>query len=445
MKQKIIIENGTVFLPGAKAVATSFSKLDDATIEKVVIPKDFSSSIWSPWGDDNLFPQNVLKDLEKNSIALRALEKRKTVHYGRGILAYRDKGIDSFGAPIREVVKDPEVVDFLKINHLNFQWIDLIGSLEIFANGWIEFILNKNRDKINKVFVKDPAYCRHAKMDPLKPSRIPFLFYSAQWDMTPSENDGSLVKIPMYDPARYDGTRYTDPQFAYPVYYRSFNKSYYHLSVWNGIRESGWLSIANKVPQLKQAIMRNQMTIKYHIEIPDDYFSQRYPSPDYTKEEREAARLKVLGEMNDFLSDIENSGKAFVSFSFFNKFKGEYLGGWKINVIDNKLRDDAYLPDSQAANSEILFAIGVDPCLVGSGLPGGNMGSGSGSDKREAFWQLNAEMGIYRQISLEPLYFIRDFNKWSPDIDFDYVTVDTSQTMQDHPTKIDKRIDKNIA
>ena len=107
--------------------------------------------------------------------------------------------------------------------------------------------------------------------------------------------------------------------------------------------------------------------------------------------------------------------------------------------------DDAYLPDSQAANSEILFAIGVDPCLVGSGLPGGNLGAGSGSDKREAFWQLNAEMGIYRQISLEPMYFIRDFNKWSPDIEFDYVTVDTSQTMQDHPTKIDKRIDKNIA
>jgi len=445
MKQKIVFENGTAFLPGAKALATSYSKSDDATIEQVVIPKDFSSSIWSPWGDDNLFPQNVLKDLETNSIALRALEKRKTVHYGRGILAYRDKGIDSLGAPVREVVKDPEVVDFLKINHLNFQWIDLIGSLEIFANGWIEFILNKNKDKINKVFVKDPAYCRHGKMDSQKPTRIPFLFYSAQWDMNPTESDGSLVKIPMYDPSRYDGIRYADPQFAYPVYYRSFNKSYYHLSVWNGIRESGWLKIANKVPQLKQAIMRNQMTIKYHIEIPDDYFSSRYPSPDFTKEQRESARLKVLGEMNDFLSDVENSGKAFVSFSFFNKFKGEYLGGWKINVIDNKLKDDAYLPDSQAANSEILFAIGVDPCLVGSGLPGGNLGSGSGSDKREAFWQLNAEMGIYRQISLEPLYFIRDFNKWSPDIDFDYVTVDTSQTMQDHPTKIDKRIDKNIA
>jgi hypothetical protein len=445
MDEKVIFENNVAFLPGAKAVATSFKKSQDSAIEQVVIPKDYSTSPWSPWGDDNLFPQNVLSDLEKNSIALRALEKRKTVHYGRGIIAYRDKGIDNLGAPVREQVTDPEVVEFLRINRLNFQWIDLIGSLEIFANGWLEFILNKGQDRINRVFVKDPSYCRNGKMDSVNPTRIPYLFYSAQWDLTPSESDGSLVRIPMYDPEKYYGRRYSDPRFAYPLFYRSFNKSYYHLSVWNGIRESGWLSIANKVPRLKQAVMKNQMTIKYHIEIPDDYFMNRYPSPDYTREQREAARVRILNEMNDFLSDVENSGKAFLTFNFFSRFKNEYLSGWKINVIDNKLKDDAYLPDSQAANSEILFAIGVDPCLVGSGIPGGSLGAGSGSDKREAFWQLNAEMGIYRQISLEPLYFIRDFNKWSPDIDFDYVAVDTSQTMQDHPTKIDKRIDKNIA
>jgi len=40
-----------------------------------VYPADFASTEYSPWGDDNLFPQNVLKDLEMNSIALRALEK----------------------------------------------------------------------------------------------------------------------------------------------------------------------------------------------------------------------------------------------------------------------------------------------------------------------------------------------------------------------------------
>ena len=123
--------------------------------------------------------------------------------------AYRDKGKDNLGAPIREIVTDPDVVDFLRINRLNFQWIDLIGSLEIFANGWVEFILNKGKDKINKVFVKDPAYCRNAKMDSDHPSRIPYLFFSAQWDLSPNEADGSLVKIPMYDPFKYDAVSYT--------------------------------------------------------------------------------------------------------------------------------------------------------------------------------------------------------------------------------------------
>ena len=41
MKQKIVYENGITFLPGAKAVATSYKKTEDAATEKVVIPKDY--------------------------------------------------------------------------------------------------------------------------------------------------------------------------------------------------------------------------------------------------------------------------------------------------------------------------------------------------------------------------------------------------------------------
>ena len=37
MKQKIVYENGIAFLPGAKAVATSYKKAGDAATEKVVI------------------------------------------------------------------------------------------------------------------------------------------------------------------------------------------------------------------------------------------------------------------------------------------------------------------------------------------------------------------------------------------------------------------------
>ena len=88
-------------------------------------------------------------------------------------------------------------------------------------------------------------------------------------------------------------------------------------------------------------------------------------------------------------------------------------------------------------------AIGIDPALIGAATaPGGALGAGSGSNIRESYWMLNSDMGSDRAVSLAPLYFIRDFNKWDPLIQFDYVMVDTSQTQDQHPTKTEKRIDQ---
>jgi hypothetical protein len=440
--KKIIVEGNYAILPGAKAIVSTTTAVDAAK-SKSAPPYDLSPSAWSRWGDSNLFPQEVLIDINKNSVALRALDKRKRVHFGRGIIAYRETASAEGGDPTRVPVTDPEVVEFLRLNQVNLIWPDLIMGLETFANGWLEFVLNKGRDRINRVFIKDPAYCRLSKMD--NANKIPAVYYSAQWEMNPSFDNVKVVSLPMYDASKYNGLVYADPQFAMHIFYRSFNKSFYHLPLWNAVRVNKWMYIANIVPTLKAAIMRNQMTIKYHIQIPDDYFTNRYPSPDYTKEQREAKRVEVLTEMDGFLADVENSGKAFISWAFYNRVKQDYLTGWKIEVIQNKLDNTAYLPDSQAANSEILFSIGVDPCLIGAGNPGESIGAGSGSDKREAYWMLNADMGTDRSVTLAPLYFIRDFNRWDPTIQFDYVTVDTSQTQDQHPTKTAKRIDKTQA
>ncbi len=439
MENRVIVQGDYAILPGAKAIAQMKGSSADYAGPIITPPYDVSPNLWSNWGSNNLFPQDLLTDLESNSVAMRALDKRKRVHFGRGIVAYREKK-DAAGEVTREIVTDPVVTEFFRVNKINLQWPDLILGLEIFANGWVEFILNKGKTQVNRIYVKDPAYCRVAKMD--ENDKIDFMYYSARWEMMP-QDDGTYMKdLPMFDSSRYDGTKYPDGQFAMQLSYRSFNKSYYALPVWHSVRANKWLSIANKVPMLKEAIMKNQMTIKYHIEIPDDYFTTRFPPADYTKEQREAKRAEVLQDMNDFLANVENSGKALVTYAFYSKAKQDYLTGWKINVIENKLENSAYLPDSQAANSEILFAIGVDPCLIGAGLPGGKMGAGSGSDKREAYWMLNADMGTDRAVSLSPLYFIRDFNHWDPTIQFDYICVDTSQTQDQHPSKINQKVDK---
>jgi hypothetical protein len=436
---RVIIEGNYALLPGGKAIVSNVATADAAK-PKSSPPNDLSPNQWSSWGSSNQFPQEVLSDINLNSVALRALDKRKRVHFGRGIIAYRQSPGPEGAEPVRVPVTDPEIVEFMRINQVNLIWPDLIMGLETFANGWLEFILNKGRNKINRVFVKDPAYCRNAKMD--ANNKIPAVYYSAQWEMSPSFDNVKVVQLPMFDPDKYNGSIYADPQFAMHLFYRSFDKSFYHLPLWNAVRMNKWMFIANSVPALKAAIMKNQMTIKYHIQIPEDYFERTYPAPKFSPEQVNAKRIQLLDDLNNFLTNVENSGKAFISFTNFNKVTMNYLTGWKIDVLDNKLNNTAYLPDSQAANSEILFAIGVDPCLIGAGNPGESIGAGSGSDKREAYWMLNADMGTDRAVTLAPLYFIRDFNKWDPAIQFDYITVDTSQTQSQHPTKTTKRIDQ---
>lgn len=436
--------DGIYITKGANALISLTGDKESAAKPAIEKPNESVVTKWSPWGDSNLFPQEVLADLEKNSVALRALEKRKNVHFGRGILPYV---LDKDGKQLSVI--DPsspkynaEIANFFRINQVNLQQIDIIGSLEIFANAWLEMITNKEGNKINRVFAKDPTYCRWAVMNK-STARIENMYYYASWDKG-NPSDADLQTIPTYNPDQYDGSKYKAGKFVYPLFYRSFNKSYYHLAIWNGVRENSWMQIANKVPAMKLAIMKNQMTIKYHIEIPNDYFSNRYPSPKYSDDDREKKLSEKIDELDKFLSNIENSGKALVTLSYYDKMSKQNFPGWKINVIENKLKDDAYLPDSQAANSEILFAIGVDPSLIGgSGVPGGKLGAGSGSDKREAFWMLNAEMGTYRTTSSSWLYFVRDFNKWPPEVNFDYMVVDTSQTQDQHPSKINQNIDTN--
>ena len=69
---------------------------------------------------------------------------------------------------------------------------------------------------------------------------------------------------------------------------------------------------------------------------------------------------------------------------------------WKIEPIDNtKFKDGAHISDSQAANSEIVTALGLTPALLGGHLPGGSE-TGSGSNKREAFTIHQAQCGLDR-------------------------------------------------
>lgn len=60
--------------------------------------------------------------------------------------------------------------------------------------------------------------------------------------------------------------------------------------------------------------------------------------------------------------------------------------------------------------------MGVDPSLLGGGIPGGKNLSGSGSDKREAYTILCARLPKKQIRTLRVFEIIQEWNEWDPSL-----------------------------
>ena len=76
--------------------------------------------------------------------------------------------------------------------------------------------------------------------------------------------------------------------------------------------------------------------------------------------------------------------------------------------------------------------MGVDPSLLGGGIPGGKNLSGSGSDKREAWTILCARMTKRQIRTLQIFENIKDWNNWDPSIYVKYPSVNLT-TLDKNP------------
>ena len=74
------------------------------------------------------------------------------------------------------------------------------------------------------------------------------------------------------------------------------------------------------------------------------------------------------------MSDTENAGKAFISYFRVDGLDQKtQVPDIKLTALDNKLQDLKYITEFQrAANSEVLFGIGLDGTLVGKTAYGGS-------------------------------------------------------------------------
>ncbi len=377
----------------------------------------------APWGDDNLFPQNVLKAAEINTVIPSVLDWKCRAVYGDGPVFGRVTGYNPDGSEKFERSNEPEVAAFWRQTNVPRYALEMLQNLFWFANGFPELLLNRGRNKIAALSAPDTAFCRYSV--PTVKSPVPeWLYISANWDAGAKPGDGFTSQLPVLDPyyGAVDAVRQSSGyHFVYPLSFPSPGKSLYQLASWNSIRRSGWLDVAQAVPEFKKALFKNQLSIKYLIEVHEAYWKWKYP--DWDVKEEGARRQIISDELDTFektMMGVDGAGKSVLAITITDPSSGQIVQAFKVSAIDDKILSGAYIEDSQEASSHIYTALSVDPTLVGIS-PGKGMGAGSGSDKSVAFRAFISTHRFYQDLVLEPLYLIRDFNGWPADLEFRFL------------------------
>lgn len=439
------------------------------------------------WGEDNRFPQNIQAQMDYCGLGKEALNWKARALFGNGIIpgkitGHDDKGNDIF-TPLNRTKYKAQYAFIESPAYFRYK-LEFLQDWTWFGNCFPEMVLSKDAKTITGLVHQESCDARYKQMN--DDGEIDTVYLSKLWGAAKNqyaqfdpkkrikgiiENpqeldkvDGKLVQaldcIDMYNPAEslqaiaekqvQEKGLGAFKSAILPVNFPSVNKTYYQVPSWDGARLSGWVEIACKQPVLLKALIDKAYRIRYHIKIPETYFQKKYGIEGWeamTEPQQEAARKKLLEDMDAFLSGTENAYKSFISFFDYDTVAKKEYGEVKIEEIPATSTIDKDLLLGSAAGVEILIAMGVDPTLFGAGAGGSlyRSGGGSGSDKREAYLIYCAGLLLERQVMLAPLHLVRDYNRivggieeWEEDIVFRFR--DTVLTTLDQGKGTEKKL-----
>ena len=440
-----VFDNYAILEGANPAIVTEFNATtatgitNDATNDdKVqVVPKDTSKEIEIyPWGIDNDLPDKLIKYAFKNNIVASNLEFNGNMGHGETAIPIR-QNIDESNGKITNIPlqrsdtnKDiKEIFDFLDDNNYSLIQQELVADLSLLHNGFIEIIFNKAGSKIVQMRFKEAAFSRLSVMN--DKGEIEYHCYSAKWAddakddvvITPLlDYDNPLhdLKVRMGMKPGIDGKRKKgdDRRFVIHLGKPSPGKFYYQKAYWWSIFESHWYDLSCSIPEFKMNLLKNQMVIKYHIQIRKGFFDDIFKAEKITDEKKQTARKQEFyKQLEDFLSGKENAGKNLVSDIDYGKLeKIIERADIKITPIESFIKGGEYVEDSEEASNAICYAMGVHPSLQGASP--GKSKTINGTEARELFIIKQSLMKPVRELLIQPLKIVKAINGWPADIDF---------------------------
>lgn len=419
-----------VFMPGSGAMIRSESALGVPKIQPLSPQrKEYLQALnIALWGEDNHFPDRAYEAGKASTIIggengipflIRALYG-DGFSYGRERYNAETKEMEIDETPIPELdqlLRNPSTLAAIKQSIHDHFW---------FRNRMPRLIFSADKKKVLSLFPNKAKHSRWALQN--DSGMIEDCFINANWDLTAGDTTESpaTLKRPVinaHDFLAMDQIRKDDRSYDYVFRsYDASNQDYYSIAPWQSAIESGWYDVAMLIPKFKKYLLENQMTLKYIIVIPDWWWEEqaggrdRYAAMD-DKELKDFHRQKRQ-EINDFLSGMENTGK-----SLFTSEKTVGTGnmpldtpleGLRIKLIEKQTFSGEYLEDSAEASTHLMWALGIDPRLIGD-APGSNRSGGAGSDKEEAFNIFLNLCKAHADQIFEPILWAARYNGLDPD------------------------------
>lgn len=368
------------------------------------------------WGEDNLYPQNVVKLAEKNDVVPSTLKKKVELlvssSYMLGQYEYQN------GKKVFVEKENEEIETFLEDSNINAYLHEAAQDLYWFVNFFPQIIRDDRTDKIIGFTIQEACHCRYGIAN--ERGLIDTCYINANWETETSETSKYVLKNPVID-------RYFRPaqslrmmkgtHFIYPLSFPSPNAKYYQLESWHAAIKSQWLTYANQIPEFKMAFLNNQMTIKYVVTISKEYFLEKFKTWDNsetTEEQRNQWKKEVIKEIDEYLTGAKNAGKSIFVPAHFDELSGKLAKHITIEPLEEKTKSDGkYIEDGQDANAHLLYALGVPSSLLGNSPDKNKMGGGGGSDIMASLKMYLYTCQTHAELILEPFNrLIFPYNGW---------------------------------
>lgn len=370
------------------------------------------------WGSDNLWPQGALEKIKANpglSSGMNHLTNCfSSFRIRYGIL----KGYKDDGTPEYDRTMIPEVEDCFRVNNPTNYLLDFASEAFRLWNPVVSYYKTLNGKKIGRFVMERTKDCRFAPMD--KNGQINTVFINSNWKDGATPKSKTTITRKLMD--RYmDTTTFLtenkDDVISQMLLMPETGDDYYQEPPWYSFVNSGWYEIAQNIPRIKKARMKNMASPAWILYIPISYFEKRYAGK-WAKNPDEDKRI-VASEVEDWKKcclGVDNQGKMITNL-FFQDPSGKDYAKWELKKLE--LNDGGeFLEDSYESYSMLYRALGFDGSLIGNIPAKTGQGNSGGSDKREGTNVLMTSLLAISEIALQPFNVYRDFNQLNPMLRF---------------------------